>query len=181
MDMQVWSMSTMQARAGRWLMIHQVSGLERCWSTCTLIFYCLFRQWYQPFFFLRARYLTFDDPNHISLDECKIPVFFLFKFYFCWLVVTDGSSCLDVFNTEAHPFKAAPASGDTNYGTGSPIGSFPPFSPIGGDLPAVSAISSIPGLQFGPPGILAKFLGIITGWLRGRLELFDTLKLYASI
>jgi mannosyl-oligosaccharide alpha-1,2-mannosidase len=26
-------------------------------------------------FFLRDRYLTFDDPNKISLDECKIPFF----------------------------------------------------------------------------------------------------------
>ena len=69
---------------------------------------------------------------------------------------------LDVFNTECHPLKAAPHSWDTNYGTGSIIDSFPPFSPIEGNLPAVSAISSIPGLELGP-GFLTTILGIITG------------------
>lgn len=67
---------------------------------------------------------------------------------------------LDVLNTECHPFKAAPASGDTTYGTGSTITSNPPFSPIQGSLPSVSAINGIPGLVFGP---LATILGIITG------------------
>jgi hypothetical protein len=69
---------------------------------------------------------------------------------------------LDVFNTECHPLKAAPASEDTTYGSGSIIESFPPFSPIEGNLPAVSAISSIPGLDLAP-GILSTVLSIITG------------------
>lgn len=69
---------------------------------------------------------------------------------------------LDVFNTECHPLKAAPASGDTTFGTGSIIDSFPPFSPIGGNLPAVSAIS-IPGLQLElGPGILSTVLSFLT-------------------
>ena len=79
------------------------------------------------------------------------------------MVVTDGTSCLDVFNTEAHPFKAAPASPDTNYGSGNNIGSYPPFTPIEGDLPAVSAIPGLPGLVFGPQGIISTILGLITG------------------
>jgi len=82
--------------------------------------------------------LTFDDPNNISLDKY-------------------------VFNTECHPFQAAPASWDTSYGTGSPITSFPPFTPIGGNLPAVSAIPAIPDLVFGPQGIFGKILGHIIG------------------
>jgi hypothetical protein len=72
---------------------------------------------------------------------------------------------LDVFNTECHPLKAAPASGDTTYGTGSIIDSFPPFSPIEGNLPAVSVISipGNPGLQLGlGPGILSTVLSFIT-------------------
>jgi len=87
---------------------------------------------------LKYLYLTFDDPNNISLDKY-------------------------VFNTECHPFQAAPASWDTSYGTGSPITSFPPFTPIGGNLPAVSAIPAIPDLVFGPQGIFGKILGHIIG------------------
>ena len=70
---------------------------------------------------------------------------------------------LDVLNTECHPFKAAPASHGTAYGTGSVIGSFPPFSTVGGNLPAVSAIPAMPNLVFGPQSIIDTVLGIFTG------------------
>lgn len=66
---------------------------------------------------------------------------------------------LDVFNTECHPFKAAPASGDKTYGTGSTTTSNSPFSPVQGNLPSVSAINGVPGLVFGP---LATILSIVT-------------------
>ena len=50
-----------------------------------ILFY--FIQKYQPFF-LRARYLTFDDPKKFSLDECKISIFF--SLYFCsWLLLME--------------------------------------------------------------------------------------------
>lgn len=65
---------------------------------------------------------------------------------------------LDVFNTECHPFKAAPASGDTIYGTGSTATSNSPYTPVEGDLPSVSGIAGIPDKEYGP---LAKVLGII--------------------
>lgn len=89
---------------------------------------------------------------------------YLFPFLPIYGVATDGTSCLDVFNTEAHPFKAAPASSGTNYGTGSIIGTYPPFSSVEGDLPAVSAIAGLPDLVFGPPGIISTILGLITGF-----------------
>ncbi|TCD65742.1 maturation of Asn-linked oligosaccharides protein [Steccherinum ochraceum] len=62
---------------------------------------------------LKYLYLTFDDPNHISLDE--------------W-----------VFNTEAHPFKAPPAK--ATYGSGIIGGgsSFAPFKSESGELPEIS-------------------------------------------
>jgi hypothetical protein len=67
---------------------------------------------------------------------------------------------LDVFNTEAHPFKVAPGSPDITYGSGSPVIPLQPFTTVPGDLPAVSVIAAAPGLVFGPSGISAKFLGI---------------------
>ena len=151
-------------------MIHQVSGMERCWSICTLTilfssgesisFYFLF--------FSCARYLTFDDPNKISLDKCKIPAHLYILPWVTGRYWWNTLVWLDVFNTECHPFKAAPASEDSNYGTGSTITSNPPFSPIQGNLPSVSAIAGVPDLVFGPKGIISTALGLITGWLPGR-------------
>ncbi|KAG1812358.1 glycoside hydrolase family 47 protein [Suillus variegatus] len=67
---------------------------------------------------LKYLYLTFDDPNHISLDEY-------------------------VFNTECHVFKAPPAK--SHYGSGSEpqTVSSQPFSPISAPLPAVSPILAL--------------------------------------
>jgi len=60
---------------------------------------------------LKYLYLTFDDPNHISLDD--------------W-----------VFNTEAHPFRAPIAK--AMYGTGT-LRQNGPFTPKSGPpLPAIS-------------------------------------------
>lgn len=152
-------------------MIQKVSGLVRCWSICTLIYFILFLSInLDLLIFFRARYLTFDDPNNINLDECKILVL-ISLIFFCWLVVTNGTPCLDVLNTECHPFKAAPASCDTVYGSGSTVNQFLPFSPVEGELPAVSALPSLPGLVFGPQGILAKLSVGIIGWLRSRPEI----------
>ncbi|TFK34476.1 glycoside hydrolase family 47 protein [Crucibulum laeve] len=68
---------------------------------------------------LKYLYLTFDDPSHISLDSY-------------------------VFNTEAHPFKAAaPVS---SYGTGNNRNGDKPFTPTSGELPAVSSIPFLSGL-----------------------------------
>ncbi|OJA21379.1 hypothetical protein AZE42_09397 [Rhizopogon vesiculosus] len=71
---------------------------------------------------LKYLYLTFDDPTHISLDECK-----------------------HVFNTECHPFKA-PAAKDT-YGSASPqpVPS-QPFSPESTSTAPLPLFSSIPAL-----------------------------------
>ncbi|KNZ78343.1 putative mannosyl-oligosaccharide alpha-1,2-mannosidase 1B [Termitomyces sp. J132] len=60
---------------------------------------------------LKYLYLTFDDPNHISLDEY-------------------------VFNTEAHPFKAPPAK--SMYGTNTILPSKPFTIQSGPPLPAIS-------------------------------------------
>ena len=55
---------------------------------------------------------------------------------------------LDVFNTEAHPFKVPPAL--STYGTGNPTTPSWPFTTVPGALPSVSAMPSVPGLVFGP-------------------------------
>ncbi|KAG1753648.1 glycoside hydrolase family 47 protein [Suillus paluster] len=67
---------------------------------------------------LKYLYLTFDDPDHISLDD--------------W-----------VFNTECHPFKAPPAK--ACYGSGNLVPSkpFSPESPISVPLPAISPIPAL--------------------------------------
>jgi len=53
---------------------------------------------------------------------------------------------LDVFNTEAHPFKA-PAASEIPDWTGSPTPvADSPFIPIAGQLPKVSAIPGLPDL-----------------------------------
>ncbi|KAI0070112.1 seven-hairpin glycosidase [Panus rudis PR-1116 ss-1] len=67
---------------------------------------------------LKYLYLTFDDPNHISLDEY-------------------------VFNTEAHPFKAPPAK--ASYGSGRIIQpSTAPFKTQSGELPDMSYAPALP-------------------------------------
>ncbi|THG96636.1 hypothetical protein EW026_g5234 [Hermanssonia centrifuga] len=71
---------------------------------------------------MKYLYLTFDDPNHISIDE--------------W-----------VFNTEAHPFQAPPPK--ASYGSGTIGGSAfkqmsLPFKPTG-PLPAVSPAPILKG------------------------------------
>ncbi|TDL22866.1 seven-hairpin glycosidase [Rickenella mellea] len=77
----------------------------------------------ESFFFaevLKYLYLTFDDPNHISLDHY-------------------------VFNTEAHPFIAPPTPASFGGGTTtkpSPPGR--PFHAVPGPLPAVSPNSFLP-------------------------------------
>jgi len=71
---------------------------------------------------LKYLYLTFDDPKHISLDEY-------------------------VFNTEAHPLKAPPASDSTlPYGTGRLREPTKPFKTNSGELPQVSPQFSIANL-----------------------------------
>jgi len=68
---------------------------------------------------LKYLYLTFDDPNHISLDKY-------------------------VFNTECHPFKAPPPK--SSYPTGTLKQSDKPFSfkAQGGASPAISPIPALP-------------------------------------
>ena len=51
---------------------------------------------------LKYLYLTFDDPAHISLDECTHCVMIR-------LFATPTDTLVDVFNTEAHPFIAPAA------------------------------------------------------------------------
>lgn len=67
---------------------------------------------------LKYLYLTFDDPDHISLDEY-------------------------VFNTECHPFKAPSAK--SNYGSGSGPQPVPSqsFSPESAPLPTVSPVPAL--------------------------------------
>ncbi|KAI0044946.1 glycoside hydrolase family 47 protein, partial [Auriscalpium vulgare] len=67
---------------------------------------------------LKYLYLTFDDPNHISLDNF-------------------------VFNTEAHPFIAPPAK--ATYGSGAtPTKPTKPFTVRPGPLPAISPDARLP-------------------------------------
>jgi len=71
----------------------------------------------QSFWFaevLKYLYLTFDDPNHISLDSY-------------------------VFNTEGHPFPAGPAS----IKTGTPV-TGGQFSKTEGKVPQVSPNAALP-------------------------------------
>ncbi|KAH9855351.1 seven-hairpin glycosidase [Lenzites betulinus] len=67
---------------------------------------------------LKYLYLTFDDPNRISLDNF-------------------------VFNTEAHPFIAPPAK--SVYGSGKLTASTEPFKSTSGPLPLVSFSPKLPG------------------------------------
>ncbi|KAM5533998.1 hypothetical protein V8D89_012318 [Ganoderma adspersum] len=70
---------------------------------------------------LKYLYLTFDDPNRISLDNY-------------------------VFNTEAHPYIAPPAKG--SYGSGKlATSSSQPFETNSGELPLVSAAAKIPATR----------------------------------
>ncbi|KAG2134864.1 glycoside hydrolase family 47 protein [Suillus clintonianus] len=69
---------------------------------------------------LKYLYLTFDDPDHISLDEY-------------------------VFNTECHPFKAPSAKENYGSGTGPHPVPWQPFSPESPSAP-LPAISPIPAL-----------------------------------
>jgi len=66
---------------------------------------------------LKYLYLTFDDPEHISLDE--------------W-----------VFNTECHPFKAPPAK--SSYPTGVFTQPAKPFKVQSGEGPAISSSPFLP-------------------------------------
>ncbi|KAF8889714.1 glycoside hydrolase family 47 protein, partial [Infundibulicybe gibba] len=65
---------------------------------------------------LKYLYLTFDDPTHISLDEY-------------------------IFNTEAHPFQIPPTA--ASYGSNAVVPPPKPFVTTDGQLPQVSAISSL--------------------------------------
>jgi len=65
---------------------------------------------------LKYLYLTFDDPTHISLDEY-------------------------VFNTEAHPFKIPPTA--ASYGSNTVAPPPKPFVTTDGQLPQISAVSSL--------------------------------------
>jgi mannosyl-oligosaccharide alpha-1,2-mannosidase len=67
---------------------------------------------------LRYLYLTFDDPNRVSLDD--------------W-----------VFNTEAHPLRAPAAKATYTAGTLPDFGS-PPFETTNGDLPEISPAARVP-------------------------------------
>lgn len=87
----------------------------------------------------RYSYLTFDDPSHISLNDCE---------YFMTSqpeLKAELCSIPDVFNTEAHPFMA-PAAKST-YGSGqlqpSTTGSFVNQP---GPIPQPSTLPSITGI-----------------------------------
>ncbi|KAF9010160.1 glycoside hydrolase [Cyathus striatus] len=68
---------------------------------------------------LKYLYLTFDDPEHISLDKY-------------------------VFNTEAHPFKAPSVPG--SYGSGNLRQSSQPFRTTPGEIPVVSPLPALQGI-----------------------------------
>ncbi|KAI0366836.1 seven-hairpin glycosidase [Pilatotrama ljubarskyi] len=68
---------------------------------------------------LKYLYLTFDDPNRISLDNF-------------------------VFNTEAHPFIAPPEKAVYGSGTLRPASQFQPFKSTSGPLPLVSFSPKLP-------------------------------------
>lgn len=80
------------------------------------------------------RYLTFDDPNNISLDTREYSASEIYVFNFL----------LDVFNTECHPFKAPPAL--PNYGSGQLVDNSQSFQVTKTDSPPVpiSADQSLP-------------------------------------
>ena len=82
------------------------------------------------------RYLMFDDPSHISLDECTSSAPRIVE---CLAHVASG-----VFNTEAHPFKAPAAK--SVYGTGFQPEPSKPFTKFAGPVvtPAVSPIAALP-------------------------------------
>ena len=88
---------------------------------------------------LKYLYLTFDDPTHISLDECR--------FFYFFSAVVEGviadAPMSDVFNTEAHPYIAPAAK--SSYGSGQlyPESSVP-FKTNPGILPLVSPAAKIP-------------------------------------
>ena len=71
------------------------------------------------------RYLTFDDPTHISLDNCK-------SHLLCACALSQVA--LDVFNTECHPLEAPQS---TSYGSGNMV-KLKPFITTSGSLPAIS-------------------------------------------
>lgn len=85
---------------------------------------------------LKYLYLTFDDPNHISLDQCKY-----LRLVSSWLNVVH--ILLGVFNTECHPLKAAAAK---NFTVGTQKPSQKPFAVVSGNLPAISPQSSLKNL-----------------------------------
>jgi mannosyl-oligosaccharide alpha-1,2-mannosidase len=75
---------------------------------------------------LKYLFLTFDDPEHISLDEY-------------------------VFNTEAHPFKVPKMLPDALLGSGKLVQASQPHSTVPGVLPAVSQLPAVSGMVFGLP------------------------------
>lgn len=86
------------------------------------------------------RYLTFDNPTHISLDECR---FYHIFYSSSRNAITRITS--DVFNTEAHPFKLpAPKASYGSNSAATQSRSPTPFEASDGPLPAISSTPAMP-------------------------------------
>ena len=80
----------------------RVSGLPKSWSICELI-----QIWAGPVAALlniSYSYLTFDDPNHISLDDCRSDEsFVIYVYLFYWIIfVAQGFSTRNAIPSK-HP------------------------------------------------------------------------------
>ena len=92
----------------------------------------------QSFFFaevLKYLYLTFDDPEHISLDECEL-------YFALYMKHSLRVTLVVVFNTECHPFKAGPA--EINVSPSPPKTSPLPSTPLNLPLPQISPNPRLP-------------------------------------
>jgi mannosyl-oligosaccharide alpha-1,2-mannosidase len=117
----------------------KIDDMESFWFAEVLKYLCAAFQHLGGPRLMFFRYLTFDDPTHISLDECELSYFSIH------LRLQDTDYCFysDVFNTEAHPFKIpAPKA---SYGSSGTITHQPtPFKVNDGPLPAISSSPAMP-------------------------------------
>ena len=84
------------------------------------------------------------------------------RLHFCGslsYIANQGRALSDVFNTEAHPFKVAPAPKDGTYGTGTTPPSDTPFKTVTGKLPAISPLRNLPSLLGTVTNVVADTAG----------------------
>ena len=125
----------------------KIDDTESFWFAEVLKYLCVFFPLLYIMFNDRGirifRYLTFDDPNHISLDNCayiSIP-----NPYFHQRISNTMCNSIVVFNTECHPFKAPPAKDVYGTATGGIKSPTSPFSlQQGAPLPAISPNAKLP-------------------------------------